>query len=158
MLRRIDIVLKGQPRTKKNSQRIFRNRIHPSAAYKEYERLCRYQLKQQFGEFMPHIQMPVKMTCKYWMRDRRSYPDLAGLMQATADILQSEYHNRNGRRCLKTKWILADDCIIKKWGDSEIAGYDKENPRVEITIQELSTSLKTEINPYIIRVLEERIK
>jgi Holliday junction resolvase RusA-like endonuclease len=58
------------------------------------------------------------------MPDRRSWPDLFGLLQSTADILQ------------KAKIIENDRDIVRLDG-SEIVGVDKENPRVEITMTNL---------------------
>jgi Holliday junction resolvase RusA-like endonuclease len=57
------------------------------------------------------------------MPDRRSWPDLLGLEQATADILERAH-------------ILRNDRDIVSWDGSRIAGVDKDNPRAAIEIEE----------------------
>lgn len=155
------LVFLGQPATKKNSARMVgfgKNKkpaLIPSDAFRKYEQECRKQLlyQKQFSE-LPHYTMPIKLTCKYFLKDRSSYPDLVGLMQATADILEDEYKIINHKRQLSCKWVLSNDRIIKSWDGTEIAGLDKYNPRVEITITPLPTSVTTETDPYIIKQLQ----
>ena len=65
------------------------------------------------------------MKCLYWMPDRRSSPDLLGLLQATADILEKAQ-------------IIDNDRNVVSFDGSEIVGIDRENPRVEIEIEEAS--------------------
>jgi Holliday junction resolvase RusA-like endonuclease len=62
------------------------------------------------------------------MPDRRSEPDLIGLIQATQDILE------------KAK-VITNDKYVTSLDGSRIAGYDKENPRVEIEIKEAGEGL-----------------
>lgn len=124
----IDITLKGRPATKKNSGRIvFKNGkriIIPSEAYENYEDACLWQLagKKLAGEKL-HISGIVVVECKYYLPNKRSWPDLIGLLQATSDILT------------KAK-VIDDDKWICSYGESCIAGIDKENPRVEIRIMD----------------------
>ena len=119
----IDITLKGRPATKKNSGRIVSRNgkpiIIPSEAYKNYEDACMWQLA---GKKL-HISGIVVVECKYYLQNKRSWPDLIGLLQATSDILT------------KAK-IIDDDKWICSYGDSSIAGIDKENPRAEIRIMD----------------------
>ena len=119
----IDITLKGRPATKKNSGRIINRNgkpiIIPSEAYKNYEDACMWQLA---GKKL-HISGIVVVECKYYLQNKRSWPDLIGLLQATSDILT------------KAK-IIDDDKWICSYGDSSIAGIDKENPRAEIRIMD----------------------
>lgn len=119
----IDIILKGRPATKKNSGRIISRKgkpiIIPSEAYKNYEDACMWQLA---GKKL-HISGIVVVECKYYLPNKRSWPDLIGLLQATSDILT------------KAK-VIDDDKWICSYGDSCIAGIDKENPRVEIRIMD----------------------
>lgn len=119
----IDITLKGRPVTKKNSGRIvFKNGkriIIPSEVYENYEDACLWQLT---GKKL-HISGIVVVECKYYLPNKRSWPDLIGLLQATSDILT------------KAK-VIDDDKWICSYGDSCIAGIDKENPRVEIRIMD----------------------
>ena len=70
-----------------------------------------------------HISGIVVVECKYYLPNKRSWPDLIGLLQATSDILT------------KAK-VIDDDKWICSYGDSCIAGIDKENPRVEIRIMD----------------------
>lgn len=117
----IDITLKGRPATKKNSGRIITKNgkpiIIPSEAYKNYEDACMWQLA---GKKL-HISGIIVVECKYYLPNKRSWPDLIGLLQATSDILT------------KAK-VIDDDKWICSYGDSSIAGIDKENPRAEIRI------------------------
>lgn len=119
----IDITLKGRPATKKNSGRIISRNgkpiIIPSEAYKNYEDICIWQLA---GKKL-HVSGIVVVECKYYLPNKRSWPDLIGLLQATSDILT------------KAK-VIDDDKWICSYGDSCIAGIDKENPRAEIRIMD----------------------
>lgn len=119
----VDITLKGRPATKKNSGRIvFKNGkriIIPSETYENYEDACLWQLA---GKKL-HISGIVVVECKYYLPNKRSWPDLIGLLQATSDILTKA-------------GIIDDDKWICSYGDSCIAGIDKENPRAEIRIMD----------------------
>lgn len=119
----IDITLKGRPATKKNSGRIvFKNGkriIIPSEAYENYEDACMWQLA---GKKL-HISGVVVVECKYYLPNKRSWPDLIGLLQATSDILTKA-------------GVIDDDKWICSYGESCIAGIDNENPRAEIRIMD----------------------
>lgn len=119
----IDITLKGRPATKKNSGRIVSRNgkpiIIPSEAYKSYEDACMWQLA---GKKL-HISGIIVVECKYYLPNKISWPDLIGLLQATSDILT------------KAK-VIDDDKWICSYGDSCIAGIDKDNPRAEIRIMD----------------------
>lgn len=119
----IDITLKGRPATKKNSGRIvFKNGkriIIPSETYEKYEDACLWQLA---GKKL-HISGIVVVECKYYLPNKRSWPDLIGLLQATSDILTKA-------------GVIDDDKWICSYGDSCIAGIDKDNPRAEIRIMD----------------------
>lgn len=119
----IDITLKGRPATKKNSGRIITKNgkpiIIPSEAYKNYEDACMWQMA---GKKL-HISGIIVVECKYYLPNKRSWPDLIGLLQATSDILT------------KAK-VIDDDKWICSYGDSCIAGIDKDNPRAEIRIMD----------------------
>ena len=93
--------------------------IIPSEAYKNYEDACMWQLA---GKKL-HISGIIVVECKYYLPNKRSWPDLIGLLQATSDILT------------KSK-VIDDDKWICSYGDSCIAGIDKENPRAEIRIMD----------------------
>ncbi len=117
-----EIILKGRPITKKNSQiRTKHGPIIQSKRYREYEKDCLWQLKgQNFKEFEDK---PVHMKVLYYMPSRRSWPDMVGLMQATADILEKA-------------GVYDNDRQIKSWDGTRIMGIDKHNPRADIIIRE----------------------
>lgn len=118
-------MIPGPPVTKKNSQRIAFNRatgrrfIKPSLAYEDYERVASYFLSPKPQD---PIDYPAEVSCVYYMPSRRRV-DLSNLMAGTHDIL------------VKFR-ILADDNrdIIASTDGSRVY-YDKENPRVEITVR-----------------------
>ena len=119
------LVVYGRPTTKKNSSRVVMAgkypRVLPSKAYAQYEQDCLKQL--QFFKQRARVSGPVVIRCRYYMPDFRSWPDLVGLLQATSDILTAAR-------------IIDDDMWIMNYDGSEIAGVDKNNPRVEIDIME----------------------
>jgi Holliday junction resolvase RusA-like endonuclease len=57
------------------------------------------------------------------MPNRRGSPDLLGLLQATADILEEA-------------GVIDNDRNVVSFDGSQIMGVDKQNPRVEIEIEE----------------------
>jgi hypothetical protein len=77
-------------------------------------------------------------------------------MQATADLISDEYKVYYGKRQRTVLWILSDDRIIKNWDGTCIAGIDKANPRVEVTITPLPTNFNEETDPALIKILKER--
>lgn len=132
MTKAINLILKGRPITKKNSQRIARTKnnrtfIIQSKQFLEYEKSCLWQLKGQYRGDM--ITGQVSLKALYWM-PTKAFPDLANLLEATCDILE------------KAKVIENDKNIISFDG-SRIVGKDKDNPRVEI---ELIEALKIQSN------------
>lgn len=134
------VILNGQPATKKNSTVLARrgNRVIPlpSKAYRVYEAHCREQLAElQRQERLPHYDGPVRIMAHYYLKDVAHWPDLVGLMQATADIISDEYKVINHRKTLVRKWVLSDDKIVVSWDGSRIAGIDRNNPRVELWIE-----------------------
>lgn len=126
----IKLTIKQNPVTKKNSQRILFNRktgrtfIAPSKAYEDYEETALWQLKAQYkGEA---INYPVNVKCVYYMENRRR-TDITNLLNSSHDILVKA-------------GILADDNykIVASVDGSRVL-YDKENPRCEIEIEEVSS-------------------
>jgi len=120
------LVLPGRPMSKKNHEQIIRNArsgkpgIIQSPQYQKYEEACLWYL---LSFRAPRFAGPVQVRVEYWMPDRRSWPDLLGLEQATADILERAH-------------ILRNDRDIVSWDGSRIAGVDKDNPRAAIEIEE----------------------
>ena len=115
------IIIPGEPRTKKNSQRIIQSggrRIPiPSAAFMDYQTVCGYYLRPlDLG-----IDAPVNIACRFYMTTRRRV-DLVNLLEAVDDIL-AHYG------------VIADDhCGIVAAHDGSAVHLDKRSPRVEITI------------------------
>lgn len=121
----MEIVIQGQPRTKKNSSRIAltpdnKRVLLPSKAYKTYEKVALIQLAR-----VQAIHGPVSVLCRYYLQNRAHWPDLVGLLQATSDILQAA-------------GVIDDDKYIVNYDGSMIAGLDKDNPRVEIIIHQIT--------------------
>ena len=114
------IVIHGQPITKKNSQQIImagkRPCVIPSKAFKVYEKLARAQL----ALYPTQHKGAIAVTCQYWLGDARK-PDLTNLLAGTHDILE---------HC----GVIDNDRNIISVDGSRIAGVDRQNPRVEITI------------------------
>lgn len=125
-MEKLSLTLLGEPRTKKNSQRIFTRKngqpfIAPSGAYKAYSAACATQIPPQVrGRFEGRF----NVKCTYFMKTRRKV-DLNNLLEATTDIL---VHAN----------VLADDnANIVAGHDGSRVRYDPNNPRVEIVISEL---------------------
>lgn len=122
-----EIILPGRPITKKNSQQIIINRrtrkpqVVQSEQYQRYETECLWRLKQYRGPSFRDSKLHI--SCKYWMPNNRSWPDLIGLMQASWDILEEA-------------GIIDNDRNVVNPDGSRIMGVDRENPRAEIFIEE----------------------
>ena len=114
----------GRPITKKNSGRYVRtggkSRLLPSKQFEAYEEAALWQLRCQARPDIP-LACPVNLQVEYYMPNRKGWPDLMGLIQATADILQDAD-------------ILADDGYVATLTGCRIAGIDKVNPRAEIIV------------------------
>ena len=122
----VTFFIPGRPATKKTGQRIVKcgkfHKILPSKAYEEYEEYCLIWLKRIKERFTGKV----KVSAVYTMPDRRSWPDLVGLMQATGDILE-----RAG--------IIENDRDIVSWDGSYIEDKtSKENTGVRILIHEIT--------------------
>lgn len=124
----------GAPVTKKNSQNIIeigqkcpvckrgkRSIPLPSKQYKAYEELAGYYLPNKWAM----LDKPLNVKCLYFMPTRRRV-DLVNLLEATCDIL-THYG------------VIKDDNsgVVVSHDGSRVL-YDKERPRVEITITEAS--------------------
>lgn len=121
------IIIPIPPVTKKNSQRIFRAKngrpfVRPSEAFEAYQ--------EAVGVFIPlsarkGLSGPHNVKCVYFMQTRRKV-DLVNLLEATCDILVHY-------------GVLSDDNsnIVASMDGSRVE-YSKENPRVEIEIEEVS--------------------
>ena len=122
----MEIEIKCNPRTKKNSQNIMINKrtgrpfIMPSKLYQEYLKEC--------GSYVPKLEKSidygVNLECHYYMPSRRRV-DLNNLLEATTDML------------VHYKVIEDDDSRIVVGFDGSRVHYDKENPRTEIKIEKI---------------------
>lgn len=120
-------IIPTAPVSKKNSQRIVTNHktgkpfIMQSQKYEDYENYASYFLRPKPPK---PIDFPVTVRCIFWMPTHRRV-DKSNLEAAAHDILV-----KHG--------ILADDNrnIIASTDGSRVY-YDKEKPRVEITIEKL---------------------
>lgn len=122
------LMIQGDPRTKKNSMRVIRTNkrrmVVPSKAYEDYEKLFVVQCKL-LGVDSLSINDKVNVQCEYYMKTHRKV-DLTNLLSATMD-------------CLVSAGVLEDDnSEIVVSHDGSRVFYDKENPRVEITIEKES--------------------
>lgn len=121
----IRFTILGTPVTKKNSQRIARDKngrpfILQSAKYLMYQKIC--------GKYLPYqwamLEGPYNLRCVYYMPTRRRV-DLCNLLAATCDIL-THYG------------VLKDDnCRVVASHDGSRVDYDSERPRVEIELTEV---------------------
>lgn len=148
-------VIPGHPATKKNSPILVKGRalVLPSKAYKAYEKLFRKELEAMGN--LPHYEGPVQLTAEYWLQDRRGYPDLNGLIQATQDIISDEYSHKDHKKVLKRQWLLADDRLVKSLDGCRIAGIDRDNPRTILRIIPLPLTAY-DADPQLVKLYKER--
>lgn len=121
----ITFTIPGRPATKKTGQRIVKcgayHKILPSRAYEEYEAYCLIWL----GRIKERFTGKVAIRAVYTMPNRKSWPDLTGLMQATGDILEKAR-------------IIDNDRDIVSWDGTRITKPDMQKTGVEITITEIT--------------------
>lgn len=125
--REFDFTILGRPITKKNHPMCLpgsRKKVLPSKQFNRYQNEAVPQLLDQM-EKITDVKWPltdwVIVEAKYWMKDRSSWPDYTGLIQATSDILEHV-------------GILANDSQIITFRKSYIAGIDPLNPRTVINV------------------------
>lgn len=120
----VQIIIPGNPYTKKNSQQIAYKYgqggkripfIVPSREFRLYEADCRFFLQPL------EINKPINVKALFYMRTRRRV-DLTNLNEALHDIL------------VDCRVITDDNCKIVVSTDGSRVFYDKENPRTEILI------------------------
>ena len=121
----LNLTLYGRPITKKNSSRIVKcgnyTKIIPSKQFEKYEKDC---LRQITGDKKRAINTAINLKCVYYMPTKHKV-DLVNLLEATCDIL------------VKANVLKDDNINIIKSHDGSTALYDKDNPRVEIYIQDI---------------------
>lgn len=92
----------------------------PSKAYVDYETDCLRQIKRPHSPISAHV----NVRCVYYMKTARRV-DLANLIEATTDIL------------VKARVLEDDNSKIVAAHDGSRVEHDKQNPRVEIWIEEM---------------------
>lgn len=119
----IEMTWRGNPATKKNSQRIVsggkRSFIVQSQRYKDYEQDCLWQIPPQAKL---QLDTPHNIKCVYY-RATRHRVDLCNLLAATCDIL------------VKAGVLADDNCTIAATHDGSHVVLGDKNPRVEIEIE-----------------------
>lgn len=120
----MNLVIKGAPRTKKNSlRRLKRGRrvfTVPSAAHEAWEAIAVAQLRGQAARLCPApLDAPVNMRALVY-RERAGRTDLLNYLSAISDALE-----RAG--------IVTDDKLVAALDGSRLM-VDRERPRVEITL------------------------
>lgn len=123
----IRIILNGEPRTKKNSQRILtrpngQRFIKPSPQYEAYEKACLWRLRKYSAL---QLQGPLNVRCVYYMGTLRKV-DLVNLLEATDDIL------------VKAGLLEDDNANVIASHDGSRVRLDRKNPRAAITITEVN--------------------
>ena len=111
----------GRPMTKKNSMTKTRYGLIQSKQYRDYEKMALCQLMTQKPRSFRTIACAARMNVEYYMPNRKGWPDLFGLVQATADILEKA-------------GIVEADGYIADVAYSCIAGVDPFWPRAEIKV------------------------
>jgi len=140
-MKTFQIILPGQPATKKNGAMMVARHavLLPSKPYQRYEKHIREFLD---GQELERFDFPVNMQVHYYLQNYAHWPDLVGLMQATADVISDD--RKHGR-----EYILVDDRIIYGWNGTHIMGIDKDNPRAELTISEIDIDPSDILDPWI---------
>lgn len=122
----IKFTVKLPPISKKNSQQIMRNTvtgkpfIMPSKKFKEYEQAALWFIPKGI-----HINTPVNVKCLFYMPTKRKC-DLTNMLEAIDDVMVNA-------------GLLEDDnfTIIEGHDGSRVL-YDKNNPRTEVEITEIT--------------------
>ncbi|EPP15858.1 putative RusA family protein [Megasphaera sp. BL7] len=129
-----NFTIDGRPMTKKNSMTKTRYGLIQSKQYRDYEKAALCQLMTQKPRGFRTIDCATRMNVEYYMPNRKGWPDLFGLIQATADILEKA-------------GIVEDDGYIADAACSCIAGVDPVWPRAEIKIIPMPDDKLNELHP-----------
>lgn len=127
-------VIDGRPMTKKNSMTKTRYGLIQSKQYRAYEKAALTQLMIQKPRGFRAIDCAARLNVEYYMPNRNGWPDLFGLVQATADILEKA-------------GIVEDDGYIADVAYSCIAGVDPFWPRAEIKVIPMPDDKLNELHP-----------
>lgn len=129
-----NFTIDGRPMTKKNSMTKTRYGLIQSKQYRDYEKMALCQLMTQKPRGFRAIACAARMNVEYYMPNRKGWPDLFGLIQATADILEEA-------------GIVEDDGYIADAAYSCIAGVDPVWPRAEIKVIPMPDDKLNELHP-----------
>lgn len=124
----------GRPMTKKNSMQKTCRGLIQSKQYRDYEKMALCQLMTQKPRSFRTIDCAARMNVEYYMPNRKGWPDLFGLVQATADILEKA-------------GIVEDDGYIADVAYSCIAGVDPVWSRAEIKVIPMPDDKLNELHP-----------
>lgn len=121
------LVIKGPPRTKKTSNRVLKfgrfTKVVPSEAWIAFRDAAVPQLMRQLEQEDAYtISTPVTINAQIYRDARRG--DLVGYLTSIADVLEEAA-------------VVSNDVLIEGWDGSRML-LDRENPRVEIEIRDLS--------------------
>jgi len=125
---KIQLILYGDPRTKKNSPRIVKvkkkdgksfYKIIPSKAFEKYQEEC---IPQLANYKILELDKKSNVKCIYYMKTKRKV-DLPNLINATLDIL------------VEAGVLEDDESNIVYTTNGSCVKYDKMNPRVEVAIE-----------------------
>lgn len=125
-MRKIDFIIPLPPITKKNHSQIAVNPktgrpfIVPSKQYKEYEKKALWYIPKQ-----EPFNGPVNVKCVFYMPTRRKC-DLTNLLEAINDIM------------VKSGLLEDDNYSVVQSVDGSRILYDKENPRTEVWVEEVT--------------------
>lgn len=124
----INFTLPVKPATKKNSGQIIqvrgRNILIPSKQYIKFEKDCTPFIKRVKNE-VGVIDYPVNVKCLFYIDTKRRI-DLPNLLNAIDDAMT------------KCELVIDDNRDIIAGHDGSRVYYDKYNPRIEITITEIT--------------------
>ena len=120
----ISFTIPGAPVTKKNSQRIARRKdgrpfVLQGKNFLAYQAACEAYIPRPWAM----LEGPYNLRCVYYMPTRRRV-DLVNLLEATCDIL------------VHYGMLKDDNSGVVVSHDGSRVRWDKEHPRVEITMEE----------------------
>lgn len=129
---RLTFTVLGKPATKKNSMRVVRSPrgtplLLPSKANVSWTNDAVRQLRQQWrGQrgTLPALEVPVSVSYRIYLRDRKHEGDVDNYMAAMNDALQKA-------------GVLANDKLIRCGLFAK--SYDATNPRMEVQITAATT-------------------
>jgi len=126
-MRKIELTIYGNPRVKKNNQKVYKTRTGrpfkvDTPAYKSWRNEAETQLILDDKQKPKRpIDYPINLQCRFYMQTRGSV-DLSALYEGIQDVL------------VKQGWLADDNYKVVASHDGSGVEYDKESPRMEITI------------------------